>query len=200
MSVSEQVRGILEEAGALKRGHFVLSSGLHSDRYCQCATLFERPELAEKCARLMRSLIPASVKIDVVVSPALGGVLWGYELSRALGVRNFFAERPAGGTFELRRGFEIWPGARVLLAEDVVTTGGSVSELVPMIERAGATVAGFAVIADRSRGQFKPAAPLWALTELNFETWEAGTLPEHLKHTPAVKPGSRAAPPQEVTR
>lgn len=191
MPVSDQVRLILEEAGALKSGHFVLSSGLHSDRYCQCATLFERPHLAERCARLLVGMLPHDAKIDVVLSPALGGVLWGYELSRALGVRNIFAERQPGMAFDLRRGFALQPGERVLLAEDVVTTGGSVSELVPLVEATGAAVAGFAVIADRSRGQFRPAAPLYALTELNFQTWEPTALPEHLRNTPAIKPGSR---------
>jgi orotate phosphoribosyltransferase len=206
MSVSEQVRQILEEAGALKSGHFVLSSGLHSDRYCQCATLFERPHLAEQCAKLLVGMLPRGLKVDSVLSPALGGVLWGYELSRALGVRNIFAERPPGGAFDLRRGFALQPGERVLLAEDVVTTGGSVSELVPMVVACGAAVAGFAVIADRSRGQFKPSAPLFALTELNFQTWEATALPEHLKNIPAIKPGSRigaalaTTPAQEVRR
>lgn len=202
MSVSEQVKSILEEAGALKRGHFILSSGLHSDRYCQCATLFERPALAEQCARLLVGMLPSGFKANVVLSPALGGVLWGYELSRAMGVRNIFAERPPGGAFDLRRGFELRTGERVLLAEDVVTTGGSVSELVPMVEACGAVVAGFAVIADRSRGQFKPRQPLFALTELNFETWEAGALPAHLRDVPAIKPGSRVGvtPVQETKR
>ena len=193
MSVSDQARSILELAGALKTGHFILSSGLHSDRYCQCATLFERAELAERCARLMLQVMPGGFKVDVVLSPALGGVLWGYELSRVLGVRNVFAERaPGSAVFELRRGFELRAGERVLLAEDVVTTGGSVSELVPLVEGAGAVVAGFAVIADRSKGSFKPTAPLFALTELNFETWKPESLPAHLRDVPAYKPGSRA--------
>lgn len=202
MSVAEQTRAILERAGALRRGHFILSSGLHSDRYCQCATLFERPDLAEQVARLMLTLLPPVFRVDVVASPALGGVLWGYELSRALGVRNVFFERQTGQPFELRRGFEIAPAQRVLLAEDVVTTGGSVSELIPLVESAGAVVAGFAVIADRSRGSFKPSAPLFALTTLDFETYPPDRLPPHLKDIPAVKPGSRAkqGAPQEVTR
>ncbi|MDX2115918.1 MAG: orotate phosphoribosyltransferase [Planctomycetota bacterium] len=191
MSLSDEAQALLEQAGALKRGHFVLSSGLHSDRYCQCATLFENPELAARVAALMLEKLPRGFDCDVVLAPALGGVLWGYELARALGVRSLFAERLPGQSFELRRGFELRPGERVLLAEDVVTTGGSVSELVPLVEAAGATVAGYAVIADRSRGSFKPRAPLFALAELNFETYPPDRLPEHLRSIPASKPGSR---------
>lgn len=191
MSIAEETRALLEEAGALKRGHFVLSSGLHSDRYCQCAALFERPEIAAKVAALMKRLLPASLRVDVVLSPALGGVLWGYELARVLGCRNVFAERQPGAAFELKRGFDLRAGERVLLAEDVVTTGGSVSELAPLVRSAGADLVGFAVIADRSRGAFKPAAPVFALTELDFETFKPDALPERLRAIPAVKPGSR---------
>jgi orotate phosphoribosyltransferase len=191
MTIADETRALLEEAGALKRGHFILSSGLHSDRYCQCATLFERPEIAGKVAGLLKRSLPTGLRVDVVLSPALGGVLWGYELSRVLGCRNVFAERQPGAAFELKRGFEIRPGEHVLLAEDVVTTGGSVSELVPLVSAAGAHLAGFAVIADRSRGAFKPGAPLFALTTLDFETFKPETLPERLRAIPAVKPGSR---------
>lgn len=204
MSIAEETRALLEEAGALKRGHFILSSGLHSDRYCQCATLFERPEIASKVAALLKRSLPAGCRVDVVLSPALGGVLWGYELARVLGCRNIFAERQPGAAFELKRGFEIRAGERVLLAEDVVTTGGSVSELVPLVKSAGAELVGFAVIADRSRGGFKPAdgVPLFALTQLDFETFKPEALPERLRTIPAVKPGSRVKVPavQEVSR
>lgn len=196
MSIAERARALLEEAGALKKGHFILSSGLHSDRYCQCATLFERPALAARAASMMLEVLPPGLRVDVVLSPALGGVLWGYELSRVLGVRNVFAERPSGSdVFELRRGFVIEAGSNVLLAEDVVTTGGSVSELVPLVEQAGAKVACFAAIADRSRGRFKPAAPFFALTTLDFETWPADALPAHLRDMPVTKPGSRMNAP-----
>lgn len=196
-STSDQTQQLLEEAGALKRGHFVLSSGLHSDRYCQCAALFERPEIAHRVARLMAEQIPGSTEIDTVLAPALGGVLWGYELARALAgarggsVRTLFAERGSDGAFALRRGFALDEGERVLLAEDVVTTGGSVMELTPLVERAGAKIVGFAAIADRSRGAFRPPAPFFALTQLNFETWAPNALPAHLKGVPIDKPGSR---------
>lgn len=204
MSIADETRALLEQAGALKRGHFILSSGLHSDRYCQCATLFERPEISAKVAALLKQLLPASLRVDVVLSPALGGVLWGYELSRVLGCRNVFAERQPGAAFELKRGFEIHPGERVLLAEDVVTTGGSVSELVPLVQQSGGELVGFAVIADRSRGTFRPAGgvPLFALAQLDFETFNPDALPERLRSIPAVKPGSRLKAPaaQEVSR
>jgi orotate phosphoribosyltransferase len=195
MTVSDQARALLEQAGAIRKGHFILSSGLHSDRYCQCAALFERPELARRAAELMLAVLPPDAKADVVLAPALGGILWGYELARALGARSLFAERKPGEPFELRRGFELRPGERVLLAEDVVTTGGSVAELVPLVEAAGAAVAGFAVVADRSRGSFRPGAPLYALTTLDFDTYPPDRLPDKLRTIPAVKPGSRLAAP-----
>jgi len=196
-TISAQTQQLLEESGALKRGHFVLSSGLHSDRYCQCAALFERPDIAQRVARLMAEQIPDSAEIDTVLAPALGGVLWGYELARAIAsrrgspVRSLFAERAADGAFALRRGFMLREGERILLAEDVVTTGGSVMELVPLCERAGAQIVAFAAIADRSRGAFRPPAPFFALTQLNFETWAPDALPAHLKSVPIDKPGSR---------
>lgn len=193
------IHGILEEAGALKRGHFQLSSGLHSDRYCQCAALFERPDLASQLAETLGARIASVTTPDVVLAPALGGILWGYELARALGaisgrpVRSLFAERSDGGRFELRRGFAIHPGERVLLAEDVVTTGGSVLELAPLIERAGGAIAGFAVVADRSRGGFDPgpSRPVFALTTLDFQTWDPASCPMCAKRLPIDKPGSR---------
>lgn len=196
-TISDQTQELLEQAGALKRGHFVLSSGLHSDRYCQCAALFERPEIAEKVADLMAEQIPGSIEIDTVLAPALGGVVWGYELARALGrrragpIRSLFAERGSDGAFALRRGFALHESERILLAEDVVTTGGSVMELMPLIERASAKAVGFAAIADRSRGLFRPPAPFFALTQLNFETWPPTALPAHLRGVPIDKPGSR---------
>lgn len=197
-ATDQSVQRMLEEAGALKRGHFALSSGLHSDRYCQCATLFERPDLAERVARVMLDKLPPDFGVDVVLAPALGGILWGYELARALAsrggsIRSFFAERNAEGQFSLRRGFELARGQRVLLAEDVVTTGGSVMELAPLVEQAGARIAGFAVIADRSRGKFQPpgGAQLFALTTLEFETFDPGQCPMCRAGKPVEKPGSR---------
>lgn len=196
--VSGRAMELLERTGAVKTGHFLLSSGLHSGKYCQCAALFEQPAVAEEMAALMVAQIPVSVGVDVVLAPALGGVLWGYELARALGtarksaVRSYFAERQTGEPFAIRRSFVLNPGDRVLLAEDVVTTGGSVSELVPLVRAAGATVAAFAAVADRSKGKFAPESPFYSLVKLDFETYEPSSCPLCREGTPAVKPGSRA--------
>lgn len=192
---------ILEQTGAVRSGHFLLSSGLHSAKYCQCAALFEHPAMGEEMAHLLVAALPQGLAVDVVLAPALGGVLWGYELARALGgnVRSFFAERGPGEPFALRRSFAIHPGQRVLLAEDVVTTGGSVMELVPLVEAAGAEVVGFAAVADRSKGRFTPllrgGKPFHSLVQLDFETYEPGACPLCRAGSFATKPGSRAATP-----
>ncbi|MEM1165929.1 MAG: orotate phosphoribosyltransferase [Planctomycetota bacterium] len=191
---------LLEQCGALQRGHFVLSSGLHSDRYCQCARLFEHPDLAGRVARAMAGRLRETAgvgRIDTVLAPALGAIVWGYELARALGVPSVFAERRPGEPFELRRGFALRPGDRVVLAEDVVTTGGSVLELVPIVEAAGAEVAAIASVVDRSRGAFAPRVPFVALAALEFETYEPDGLPEDLAAMPVIKPGSRATGTRE---
>lgn len=206
-TMASSVEAMLRETGALQQGHFLLSSGLHSDRYCQCAKLLEHPEKAERCARMMRGLL-GDTRVDVVLAPALGGVVWGYELARALGtpaeaggaegtgrggVRSIFAERDESRNFALRRGFALHPGERVLIAEDVVTTGKSVLELSPLVEGAGATIVGYASIVDRSGGRFVggAGAPFRALTALNFRTFDAQICPMCAQGTPAVKPGSR---------
>ncbi|MCA9292250.1 MAG: orotate phosphoribosyltransferase [Phycisphaerales bacterium] len=185
-----EVERLLESTGALLRGHFKLSSGLHSDRYCQCARLFEDPASAGRVAGLMAQQL-AGVQVDVVLAPALGGILWGYELARALGVRSVFAER-VGTDFTLRRGFALAQSERVLLAEDVITTGKSVMELAPLVEAAGAQVVGIAAVVDRSKGSFAPAGiPVWAMCQLEFNVWEAKNVPPAIAEMPAVKPGSR---------
>ncbi|MBI1291758.1 orotate phosphoribosyltransferase [bacterium] len=191
MNIEERVEELLEETGALKRGHFLLSSGLHSDRYCQCAALFEEPAMAEEVARLMADALPEDLTVDTVLSPAIGGILWGYELARALGARSLFAERKPGELFQLRRGFHLSRGERVLLAEDVVTTGRSVLEVVPLIEAAGAELVGFASIADRSAGKFTPSHPFYSLIKLNFQTWAPADCPHCAAGTAIDKPGSR---------
>lgn len=193
MPHADEVLAMMRECGALKRGHFLLSSGLHSDRYCQCATLFERPERGARLAAMMREAWGAGFAADTVLAPALGGVLWGYDLARAFGARSLFAERSAttGEKFALRRGFALSPGERVLLAEDVVTTGGSIMELAPLVEGAGGVIVGFAAVADRSGGAFKPAAPFKALVKLEFETHRPEACPLCRAGVPMDKPGSR---------
>ncbi len=192
---SERVRQLLESTGAVREGHFLLSSGLHSDRYCQCAALFERPEAGGELAWLMAARLKASgLEADVILAPALGGILWGYALAGALEIRSLFAERPSGEGFELRRGFELAKGSRVILAEDVVTTGKSVSELVPLVEGAGAKVVAFASVVDRSGGTFKPGAPFVSLVELEFQTHKPEECPMCAAGSEPIKPGSRARP------
>lgn len=181
---------LLEETGALRRGHFVLSSGLHSEFYCQCARLFEQPDMAAEAAGLMRELL-GETGATVVCAPALGGILWGYELARAFGLRTLFAERDATREFSFRRGFHLDPSDRVLLAEDVVTTGKSVLELVPLVEAAGASVVGIASIVDRSKGAFAPGVPFHALTPLDFLTYEPDDCPLCAAGVPIEQPGSR---------
>ncbi len=188
----QEVLRVLEQSGALRTGHFLLSSGLHSERYCQCATLFEFPDLGGRVAGLMASQLGANAAVDTVLAPALGGVIWGYELARALGARSLFAEREAGQPFTLRRGFALREGERVLLAEDVITTGKSVQEVAPLVERAGATVVGYAAVVDRSQGRFQPGVPVHALARLNFEVYEPAACPLCREGRPVEKPGSRA--------
>lgn len=189
--IQQRTEALLVKSGALREGHFLLSSGRHSDRYCQCARLFEFPDMAEQVATMMIGNIPEDMKPTIVMAPALGGILWGYELARQLGLRSIFAERTPEGEFALRRGFELGPGDRVLLAEDVITTGKSVCELIPLIRQAGAQLVGFAAVADRSMGAFQPPQPLVALAQLNFQTWEAGECPLCAQGGIAEKPGSR---------
>ena len=197
--VSREIEAALRECGALKSGHFLLSSGLHSDSYCQCAALFEQPARASRLAEIMRAHIGDALVVDTILAPALGGVLWGYQLASAMGVRSLFAEREKGGAFELRRGFELRPGERVLLAEDVITTGKSVSELAPIVENVGAEVVGYAAVADRSKGAFAPGPPVFALIELDFATYEEKDVPDWLARIPVEKPGSRAVKTSDAT-
>lgn len=195
--LEQRVLAILESTGALKSGHFILSSGLHSDQYCQCAALFEHPGYGAEVADLFAAQLPRELHPEIVLAPALGGILWGYELARVFGVRSVFAERdPATKRFVLRRGFVIPEGARVLLAEDVITTGGSVLELLPIVTAAKALPIAIGAVVDRSKGGFQHAEarrgiPFLALCRLNFMTYSPDALPEHLAGIPATKPGSK---------
>ncbi len=205
-----------EAAEAILRGHFILSSGLHSDTYLQCARVLMNPQRAEKlCAALadkvrqVLNLEPApgskdaaararevneggiaSSVIDLVVAPAMGGVVVGYEMGRQLGVETIFCERE-NGEFALRRGFRIEPGMNVLMVEDVVTTGKSSMEAVRCVEAHGGVVIGEASLIDRSNGTHVLPFPLVSLLALDVKTYQPDALPEHLKDTEAMKPGSR---------
>ena len=179
-------------AGALLEGHFILSSGLRSARYLQCARVLADPARAARLvAALLAKLPPQARAVDAVVAPAMGGVIVGYEVARQLGVESLFVERPQG-VFELRRGFSLAHGARVLMVEDVVTTGLSSREAIAAIEAAGGCVVAGACLVDRSNGKVNIGVPLTSLIALDVPTYSADALPPELAALPAVKPGSRA--------
>ncbi|NUT01140.1 MAG: orotate phosphoribosyltransferase [Sphingomonas sp.] len=190
----EDVLKEFRDADALLEGHFILSSGLRSPRYLQCARLLMDPARAERIARALAARIPDGVRnvIDTVVSPAMGGVIIGHEMGRALGKPAVFVERPEG-VFELRRGFRLDPGARILMVEDVVTTGLSSREAIKAIEQAGGEVIAAASIVDRSGGTVDLGVPYTSLIRIDVPTYEADALPPELAAIPAIKPGSRAA-------
>ena len=190
----DEVLRLFRDAGALLEGHFILSSGLRSPRYLQCARLLMDPQRAERVARALAERIPAELRaqLDLVVSPAMGGVIIGHEMGRALGRPAIFVERPQG-RFELRRGFAIDPGAKVLLVEDVVTTGLSSREAIAAVEEAGGKVIAAASIVDRSGGKADLGVPYTALVRIDVPAYPADALPPELAAIPAVKPGSRAA-------
>ena len=188
---------ILEEfraADALLDGHFILSSGLRSSRYLQCARVLMDPARAEKLAQALAAKLPADIRaaIDAVVSPAMGGVIIGHEMARALGKPAMFVERPQG-VFELRRGFHLDPGTRVLLVEDVVTTGLSSREAIAAVRQAGGEVIAEAALVDRSSGKADLGIPFFPLIRIDVPTYAPDALPPELAAIPAVKPGSRAA-------
>jgi orotate phosphoribosyltransferase len=190
----DEILAEFRQADALLEGHFILSSGLRSPRYLQCARLLMDPGRAERMARALAAKIPPQLResIDVVVSPAMGGVIIGHEMGRALGRAALFVERPQG-LFELRRGFRLEPGQRVLLVEDVVTTGLSSREAVDAVEKAGGQVIAAAALVDRSNGTADLGVPFTPLIRIDVPAYSADQLPPELEAIPATKPGSRAA-------
>ncbi|WP_294174496.1 orotate phosphoribosyltransferase [uncultured Sphingomonas sp.] len=189
----DEILNEFRAAEALLEGHFILSSGLRSPRYLQCARVLMDGTRAERLARALAERLPPQVRdaVEVVVSPAMGGVIIGHELGRALGKPAMFVERPAG-SFELRRGFRLAPGAAVLLVEDVVTTGLSSREAIAAVGAAGGRVIGGAALVDRSGGTADLGVPFTPLIRLDVPTFEPTALPPELQAMPAVKPGSRA--------
>jgi orotate phosphoribosyltransferase len=188
--MSDDLLALFRQTGALLDGHFVLRSGLHSRQFFQCALLLQHTGIAaEVCGRLADKL--RAIECDAVISPALGGIVVGQEVGRALGKRHIFAEKDAGGLV-LRRGFQIVPNERFIVAEDVVTRGGRVQETIDIVRAHGGVVVAIGVIVDRSGGQ-RPdfGCPFVSLVEMNVETFEANKLPPDLAGTPAVKPGSK---------
>lgn len=191
----EDVLAEFRASKALLEGHFLLSSGRHSAHYLQCARVLADPQRAGRLAQALAARIPRDLRKDIakVVSPAMGGVIIGHEMGRALGVEALFVERP-DGTFELRRGFTIEPGEKVLMVEDVVTTGLSSREAIRCIEAEGGEVIAAAALVDRSAGSVDLGIPFFPLIAINFPTYAADELPDDLAAKPAVKPGSRAKP------
>jgi len=181
-----------EDAGALQRGHFILSSGLHSDTYLNKSIVSMYPERTGRLCRALADKVRASATgaIDVVISPAMGAIIYGYETARWLKVPFMFAER-VDGDFVLRRGFSVPKGARVLVVEDIVSTGLSARECIEAVRKAGGNVVALACFIDRSGGTADFDVPLIPLAELKVDAWPADRLPPHLAAIPAVKPGSR---------
>jgi orotate phosphoribosyltransferase len=190
----DEILSEFRAADALLEGHFILSSGLRSPRYLQCARVLMDPVRAEKLARALAAKLPAGIRdeIDVVISPAMGGVIIGHEMGRALGRPAMFVERP-NGTFELRRGFRLDPGTRVLVVEDVVTTGLSSREAIEAVGAAGGEVIAEAALVDRSSGEADLGIPFVPLIRIDVPTYAADAVPPELAAIPPVKPGSRAA-------
>ena len=190
----DEVLGEFRAAEALLEGHFILSSGLRSPRYLQCARVLMNPARAARLAQAVAANIPAELRarISAVVSPAMGGVIAGQEVARALNVDAMFVERPIG-TFELRRGFRLEPGQQVLMMEDVVTTGLSSREAMKAIAQAGGEVIAAASLVDRSNGMADLGVPFFPLIRLDVPSYDADALPPELAAIPAIKPGSRAA-------
>jgi orotate phosphoribosyltransferase len=182
------------DAEALLEGHFILSSGLRSPRYLQCARVLMDPARASRLGSAIARSLRAEIKskVEVVISPAMGGVIIGHEVGRSLGLPAMFVERPTG-TFELRRGFRLEPGQKVLLVEDVVTTGLSSREAIAAVEKAGGEVIAAAALIDRSDGEADLGVPFFPLLRLSVPAYEPDALPPDLAAIPAVKPGSRAA-------
>ena len=189
----EDVLAEFRASKALLEGHFLLSSGRHSAHYLQCARVLMDPLRAARLASALAAKIPRELRKDIakVVAPAMGGVIIGHEMGRALGVEAMFVERPAG-TFELRRGFTLEPGDKVLMVEDVVTTGLSSREAIRAIEDAGGEVIAAAALIDRSAGTADLGVPFFPLIAINFPTYAPDELPTELAASEATKPGSRA--------
>jgi orotate phosphoribosyltransferase len=194
MMIDEEILAEFRTADALLEGHFILSSGLRSARYLQCARLLMDPARAERLARELASRLPKIIvdQVEAVVSPAMGGVIIGHEMGRALGRPAMFVERPEG-VFELRRGFSLEPGTKVLMVEDVVTTGLSSREAIEAVRTAGGDVIGEAALVDRSGGSADLGVPFTPLIRIDVPTYEADRVPPELAAIPPVKPGSRAA-------
>lgn len=186
----EELLSLFQEVGAVRQGHFELSSGRHSATYVQCALVLQFPKYAEQLGRALAAEFH-DLKMDVVASPALGGIVLGHEVARAMGCRAVFVERDSTGRMALRRGFEIAERESVLVVEDVWTTGGSTSETIRVIEQVGGRVVAVGALIDRSNGRLEFPVRAEALIELRAESYEASLCPQCRAGIPAVRPGSR---------
>ena len=188
-----QIEAAFKKCGAFLRGHFQLTSGLHSPGYLQCALVCQDPVL---CARLCEELAKPfrGIRVDAVIGPAMGGIVLAYELARALGARGFFTERGEDGRMTLRRGFALNSGEKVVIAEDVMTTGGSAAELIEIANAAGAEVVGVAALVDRGGAKrFEGRRVAFAL-QVELPTYKPEECPLCKEGMPLVKPGSRKRP------
>lgn len=185
----EEILKLFSKTGVLKTGHFLLTSGRHSNKYLQCAQLLQYPEATEKaCSELAKHF--KDMNIQTVIGPAMGGIIISYEMGRQLDIRSIFAERE-DGKMALRRGFAVKPGERVLVVEDVVTTGGSVKEVISLIKELGGEVAAVAALVDRSGGKVDFGVPAYYLLDLEVKSYTPEECPLCKKGLPVVKPGSR---------
>jgi orotate phosphoribosyltransferase len=192
----ENVLALLRDSGAMLEGHFLLSSGRHSDRYFQCARLLQYPDraaaaLAVVAEKLKQDIQADRLEIDAVVGPAMGGIVAAYELGRQLGLPAFFTERDDAGKMALRRGFEVQPGQKILIVEDVVTTGKSYGECAAALESFGAKIVALACIVDRRNVGIEIPWPFYPACTVDVANWEADSCDLCRKGIPAVKPGSR---------
>ena len=190
LSYKESLK-ILKETNALLEGHFILSSGLHSEKYIQCAQLLSKPKKAKFiCESLAEKIRKNFKKIDLLLSPAVGGIVIGYEIGRILNIETIFAER-VNEIFSLRRGFKINKGQKILILEDVITTGKSSLECSNLANKAGAEILGYACLIDRSAGTTDIDKKIISQVEIQIPTYSKENLPKHLKRIKAIKPGSR---------
>lgn len=189
MMTKEEIIEIFKEKEVMLEGHFLLTSGRHSDKYMQCAKLFQYADVSEKICRQLAEQFQDK-QIDLVVGPAIGGIIMSYEMSRQLGVKNIFAERE-NGKMTFRRGFVVEPGTKVLVVEDVVTTGGSVKEVISLLKESGAEVVGVGSVVDRSNGKVDFGVDYKAVLSMEVISYEPEECPLCKKGIPAVKPGSR---------
>ena len=192
----ENALALLRDSGAMLEGHFLLSSGRHSDRYFQCAKLLQYPDraaaaLAGVAEKIKSDIQAGKLEIDAVVGPAMGGIVVAYELGRQLGLPAFFTERDDTGTMVLRRGFEVQPGHKILITEDVVTTGKSYGECAAALENLGAKITALACVVDRRQAGIEVPWLFYPACKVNATNWEADSCELCKKGIPAVKPGSR---------